>query len=382
MSLTGILIILFVGLTVALGLWSRRKVKGQAENYYTAGRSMPVWVTGLCLSAPAFDANGSMGNASLSHSLGFWAGAVMPLGLAGCLALAGAFFSGPVHRMGLLTLADFYGRRYSRLTETLAVLSMIAANIILIAGNLAGLGLLFQLVFGTGYLSMLVTVSAVILLYTVAGGLYSTITTSVFQVGVFIIGMAVCFLYLVGVYGWPEMMGAVPGESIDLSGLLERGNNALVNWGSLISLAVGDVIAIDFMQRVISAESPRAARRGCYLAAGVTLALGIPISLVGLFAHYFNLEAGSNLLVDLTLKALPTLVGALFLLGIIAASMSTAARGDHRPVQHDHPEPDPALFHGQVERRPAHGLLPAGSACPPWPGRSSSPMSGPNPGCC
>ena len=325
MSLIGTAIIIFLILTLAVGLWSRTKVQGRAENYYTAGRSMPVWVTGLCLCAPAFDANGSIGNVNLSFTSGFWAGALIPLGLAGCLALTGLFFSGPVHRMGLLTLADFYARRYGRFTETLAVLSLIAANVILIAGNLAGLGLLLGMVFGADYLAMLAAMAALILLYSVTGGVYSTITTSVFQVSIFIVGLLVFFFFLIAEHGWSNLLAPVPARAMDLSGLLERGNGALLNWASLVSLAVGDVVAIDFMQRVISARSPQAARRGCFLAAGVTLAVGLPVSLVGLFAHYLGADPGSHVLVDLALNRVPVLISGLVLVGIIAASMSTAA---------------------------------------------------------
>ena len=145
MSLIGLSIVLFVGATMALGVYTYTKIQGRATNYYVAGNSMPVWIIGITLCAQAFDANGSMGNAALSHSNGFWTGAVIPLGLAGCLFLTGWVFAGPIHRMHLMTLPDFYRRRYSQRTETLAAVSMLVGNIILVAGNLAGLGLLLDL---------------------------------------------------------------------------------------------------------------------------------------------------------------------------------------------------------------------------------------------
>lgn len=72
-----------------------------------------------------------------------------------------------------------------RSTETLATLSMLASNIILIAGNLAGLGLLYSLVFGIDYLPMLLVVSFCILAYAITGGLFASIVTSLMQVAVF-----------------------------------------------------------------------------------------------------------------------------------------------------------------------------------------------------
>jgi len=318
-------IIAFVLATMGIGFYTYRNIRGQATNYYVAGNSMPVWVVGITLCAQAFDANGSMGNASLSYESGFWAGAAIPVGLAASLFLTGYFFAGPIHRMHLMTLADFYRRRYSQGAETLAAVSMLIGNVILVAGNLAGLGLLLDMVFGAGYLPMLVIIALCILAYAVTGGLYATITTSVVQVSIFIIGSLLAFGWLVSDNGFTEMMSRVPAGFVDMSGLLSSDNGSLVNWAALLSLALGDIVAIDFMQRVISSDSADTARRGCYLAGALTLLVGIPVSLMGLFAFYLDKEASRFLLVDIALADLPGVVGGLLLLGIIAASMSTAA---------------------------------------------------------
>jgi len=325
LTLIGFSVIAFVVATMVIGIRTYAKIKGHATNYYVAGNTMPVWVIGITLCAQAFDANGSMGNASLSFESSFWAGAAIPIGLALCLFLTGTFFAKPIHRMHLMTLADFYHRRYSRATETLATLAMFVSNIILVAGNLAGLGLLLDQIFGSGYLAMLIVIGACILTYAVTGGLYATITTSVLQVGMFVLATVVGFLWLVGVHGWTELMSKVPAEATDLSGLLRAENNAYVNWAALVSLALGDIVAIDFIQRVIAADSPRTARRGCYLGGFVTLGVGLLVSFIGLFAHFFGKSPSRFLLVDLSLNDVPALVGTAIILGVIAASMSTAA---------------------------------------------------------
>jgi len=321
----GLTIVLFIAGTMALGIYTYTRIQGQATNYYVAGNSMPVWIVGITLCAQAFDANGSMGNAALAHSDGFWTGAVIPLGLAGCLFVTGWLFAGPIHRMHLMTLPDFYRRRYSQSTETLAALSMLVSNIVLVAGNLAGLGLLLDLVFGAGYLLMLIVVAACILAYAVTGGLYATITTSVVQVGIFIVGSLLAFFWLIGDHGFGTMISQVPTQFIDMSGLLDAERGALVNWAALISLLLGDIVAIDFMQRVISSDSAATARRGCYIAGLITVTVGLCVSLIGLFAFYLGKEPSRFLLVDIALNDLPGFVGGLLLLGVIAASMSTAA---------------------------------------------------------
>ena len=68
MSFAGFAVILFIGLTLVVGVHTYSKIKGRAANYYVAGNAMPMAVIGITLCAQAFDANGSMGNASLSFS--------------------------------------------------------------------------------------------------------------------------------------------------------------------------------------------------------------------------------------------------------------------------------------------------------------------------
>ena len=325
MSAAGVSVIAFIALTLFIGVRTYSKIRGRAANYYVAGNAMPVSVVAITLCAQAFDANGSMGNASLAFGDGFWMGAVIPIGLACCLFLTGRWFAKPLHRMRLLTLADFYHRRYDRTSEKAATALMAVSNIVLVAGNLAGLGLLLELVFDLPYLMMLIAMAACILAYAVSGGLYATITTSVLQVMIFVVSVTAAFLWLGGAVGWGTLMASVPQSAVSSGQMLRVGGGALVNWAALLSLALGDIVAIDFIQRVIAAKSGRVARQGCYAGGVVTLVIGIMVSMIGLSAFHFDKEPTRFLLIDLALNDLPQLFGIALLLGVIAASMSTAS---------------------------------------------------------
>ena len=320
-----IAVILFVTITILIGFWSFFKIKGRAINYYKAGATMPAWVVGITLCAQAFDANGSMGSAAMSYEAGFWSGASIPIGLGICLFITGFFFARPIHRMNLMTLPDFYNRRYDKHTETAASISMLFSNIILIAGNLAGLGLLFSLIFNVSYLFMLISIAIIILMYATTGGFIASVSTSVFQVFVFIIGILLSFFWLTTEYGWANMMSQVPDTYKNLDGLVKVKNGSLANWAAIVSMALGDIVAIDFIQRVISSKSPQSAQKGCYLGGILTLLVGIPTALIGLYAFHLDKLGNKNLLVDIALNNVPEMVGILLILGIIGASMSTAA---------------------------------------------------------
>lgn len=325
MKLISVAVVVFIISTIVIGLWTYVKIKGQALNYYKAGTNMPVWVIGITLCAQAFDANGSIGNAALTYEQGFWAGATIPIGLAACLFITGLLFAKPLHKMHLMTLPDFYRRRYCNRTETLVVISLLASNIVLVAGNLAGLGLLLSMIFGVNYLIMLIVISSCILIYALTGGLYSTISTSVLQVSIFIIGIFSAFFWLTINFGFSTLMKDVPINFKDLSGLIISSNGAYINWATFFALALGDIVAIDFIQRVISADSPDAAQKGCYIGSFLTLVVGLMVSFVGLYSFYLNKAVSTDLLINIAVNDLPIIFGGLLILGVIAASMSTAA---------------------------------------------------------
>ncbi len=325
MNYIGIAVIIFTVITLGIGFWTYFKIQGKAVNYFKAGAMMPVWVVGISLIAPAIDANGSIGAASRSAELGFWAGASIPIGLALCMFLLGRFIAKPVWKMNIMTLSDFYGRRYNKTTETLATLSMLVSSIILLAGNIAGLGILFSRVFDFAFLPMIIILGSCILVYSLTGGFIASLSTSVFQVVLFVIGIFLTFFWLTSHYGWQDLMLAVPQDYKSLVGLTNIGNGALENWAAIVSLGLGNIVALDLIQRVISSESPRAAQRSCYMGGVLTLLVAIPVSIIGLYSIHLNKSSGFTLLIDIAMENLPGWIGVLLILGIIAASIAVAS---------------------------------------------------------
>lgn len=321
------MIILGVGLTVAgvvvLGLVVARKVDGDATNFLVAGRSLALPLSAAGLMGQAVDTNATLGNTDLSAAAGFWAGASLPIGLALCLVLTGFFFAERMHRMRLLTIGDFYRRRYGRAVELVASLLMIFSFCILLAGNLVAGGFLFEQFLGTSYTVGVLLIVAVVLTYTATGGMFSDAYTAFAQM-VITLGSALALLVWVALtYGISIPAGMGP---LDLGQLSSSGQGATVNWATLCALGVGDIVAIDFMQRIFSARSPATARRACFAGALGTLAVGLPFSLVALSSAAIlgPGDTGGPVLFALLEQYAPAGLTILVLSGIVAASCSTA----------------------------------------------------------
>jgi len=88
------------------------------------------------------------------------------------------------------------------------------------------------------------------------------------------------------------------------------------------------MVAIDFMARIFSAESPETAQKACFSASVGTLLVGIPFSVIALSANRILDEAGvvadGPVLFALLQNVVPPVLGLLVLAAILSASLSTA----------------------------------------------------------
>ena len=314
----------FLILMVAIGVYTAKKIKGDATNYIVAGRGLLLPLASATLMAQSVDANATLGNTDLASEFGFWAGASLPLGLALCLFLTGAFFAKPMNRLKLITLGDFYRLKYGRTVEVIASLLMVLSFSFLLAGNLVAGGYLFQTFMGTSYAVGVLSIAAVVLVYTVAGGLFAVAYTDAIQVVIALIGSLVLIGYIGSNFGLtiPEGTGPFAVEQ-----LTNPEAGALVNWATLLALGLGDIVAIDFMERVFAADSPETAQKACFIGCIGTIIIGVPFSIVALGAPQILEQAGVTVdgpvLYALLQNVVPPLLSLIIIVAILSASLST-----------------------------------------------------------
>jgi len=85
---------------------------------------------------------------------------------------------------GCLTLPDILARRYGKVVEVIVSLTTICSFIMLLAGNLVGIGIIQSYVWGIDVAASIWLASAIVWAYTVAGGLFSVAITDVVQAAV------------------------------------------------------------------------------------------------------------------------------------------------------------------------------------------------------
>jgi Na+/proline symporter len=106
-------------------------------------------------------------------------------------------------------------------------------------------------------------------------------------------------------------------------------NGALVNWAGIAALAVGDIVALDFMERIFAAKDAKTAQLGCYYGAAWTMAVGVAACFMGLMGLKLipNIADPRMILPTIALEHVPFIIGLLILAGILAAGASTANGG-------------------------------------------------------
>ena len=327
-----IAVAVFIAVTILVGVFAGKLVNKSGKRLIVAGKSLPLFLVGTMLAAQAVDGNSTLGNIALVFQFGFWAGAVIPIGLGICLLLVGAFYAKPLNKMSMITLPDFYFRRYGNGAEGISSILMIISFLILVAGNLAACGFILEIVFGIDYFWGITIAALAVVVYTIAGGLFASAYTNLFQVYLAIGSFWAAFLFFLGGFAdtpWDIIYNNAPAGFMDLSGLFDVANGALLNWGAIFALGLGDIIALDFMERVFAAKNPKTARRGALMGGALTMFTVIPTSMLGVVA-FFYLPADT--LPDLAMPLLatqhmPFAIGAGILMGVVGASMSTASGG-------------------------------------------------------
>jgi SSS family solute:Na+ symporter len=328
----GIAVLAFLALSVTVGTLTAKLVKKSSRRYMVAGKSLPLFFVGTMLAAQSIDGNSSLGNVSLVYQFGFWSGAVIPIGLGICLLLTGLFYGKRLNKMAMLTLPDFYYRRFGNGSEGISSILMTISFIVLVAGNFAASGFILSTVLQIDFFWAMLITSIIVLVYTFAGGLFSSAYTDIFQIYLAIGAFWAAFIFFaIGAAGidFGTILGSAPPGYLDLSGLTDMGNGALVNWASILALGLGDIVALDFMERVFAAKDPKTASRGALWGAGLTLATVIPTSMMGIVALYLipNLEDPFTAYPTLAINHVPYPIGAALLMGVLGASMSTANGG-------------------------------------------------------
>lgn len=345
---------IYMMILLAVGWWASKRVSDEAD-FLVAGRRLGLPLMVGALVATWFGAGTTMGASGATYLFGVQGVVFDPFGAALCLILLGLFFARVVRRSKYMTLVDFFESRYGSKVAGLSALVMLIAEMGWIGALLVGFGAIIN--FFTGIpLGWGIGISTLVLiLYTYMGGMYAVTMTDSVQIAVVTVSMIAIFVIVMSlpeVGGWDYVLANDPSHNwigINQWDFLptpeSRADPELENAGfnyytghmgwfywiaAIMAIGVGSIAAQDVNQRLMSAKSENVGVYSAVVSGVVYLILGmIPVILgIAAFKLYPDLDfdtVQNQMLLIMAADYLPTFLVIIFVCGLVAALMSSAA---------------------------------------------------------
>ncbi|MBU4535685.1 MAG: cation acetate symporter [Euryarchaeota archaeon] len=175
-----ILVLLIVGISVAVTIFSRRFTRTTAD-FYVAGRGISAVQNAMALSGDYMSAATFLGIAGLVWLYGY-DGIWYSVGFFGGWILLLLFLASPIRRFGAYTIADFVsGRFHSQKLRLVVMLGTILISVLYIIPQLVGVGDILGVLLGWNYMTGVVVAGILMTIYVVVGGMKATTYNQIIQ---------------------------------------------------------------------------------------------------------------------------------------------------------------------------------------------------------
>lgn len=333
-----IIFAVFLAIGVAAARFNRQ---GSTDDFLVAGRAMPLWLATMTMTATWVDGGYLLGTAegtySSSITLGMQGGICFGLSL----IIGGLVFAGRMRRFEFTTLIDPFEARFGKAWAAVLFIPAVLGEIFWSGELLVAIGSTIGVATGMNLTVAIWISAAVVIIYTVAGGMWSVAWTDAVQLCLVVLGLAVAIPFILSAAGgldqsFSSYLAARPGRGWIFPPVASGGfwsSQTIVSWWDVsLMLTFGGIPWNCYFQRVLSCQTPEKARLHSVSAGLLTMALTVPPMLIGLAAFKYDWPAAllgrltenpSQAMPMMFQHATPWLVALLGLGAIIAAVTSS-----------------------------------------------------------
>ncbi|WP_022925901.1 sodium:solute symporter family protein [Serinicoccus marinus] len=181
--------LVFVILTFGFYIWiAYRSRVSDTAGFYVAGGGIPAPANGAAVAADWMSAASFISMAGLvAFSQNGYAGSVFLMGWTGGYVLLALLLAPYLRKFGKYTVPDFVGDRYNETARLVSVVCALVVSFVYVAGQMAGVGVVFQRFLGVDRTWGVVIGMTIVFLYAVLGGMKGITWTQVAQYSVLII---------------------------------------------------------------------------------------------------------------------------------------------------------------------------------------------------
>ncbi|XP_054460937.1 high-affinity choline transporter 1-like [Anoplopoma fimbria] len=295
LNIPGIIaVVLFYILILGTGVWAARKSRkaetnsngNRTEVLLLGHRNISLLVGIFTMTATWVGGGFILGVAEAVYSpkMGLvWA--LMPIHYMVSFIIGGLFFAKPMRDKEYVTMMDPFQIKYGNVLSGALVLPSILVDVLWVSCTLLSLGATMTVILDLPYAYSVWISSAVAIIYTLLGGLYSVAYTDVIQLCLAFLSLwlSIPFLLLNPISTNIAQTAFNHTFQEPWVGTLEQ--DRVWKWiDDFLMIGLGSVSFQSFHQRTLSASSSRTAQLTCYAAAFAIAILGIPPALVGAVA--------------------------------------------------------------------------------------------------
>lgn len=310
-------------LVFAIGWLSLRRSKSE-EDYWIAGGKLGWLVGGSTLAATHTSAGTFIGTIGLIYTVGWsftWLILTIPLAYWFMAAVLAPRFT----RDQKLTLPEFMEARYdSKGVRALSAVVILIATVVYVQAQIVAGGLIANTIFGIPTEWGRIGFTAILLAYTIIGGMVAVVYTDFIQLVIMTIGV---------IFAVPIAIGAVGGVGpvFDAVALVRP---EFLTWEGLpatllatmgLAFFLGSVSTPEKLIRLYAMKDMRAIRRGILLAVVAITGINLLVFVIAIVSVVLfpALPTGDLAMPMVASAVLPPLLGTIMLAAITSAMMST-----------------------------------------------------------
>jgi len=332
-TIVGVLLA-YLGILVALAVWSRRETHS-LSGFYLAGKKLPFWVIAFSMNATGESGWLLLGLTGMGYAVGaqaYWVVVGEVIGV----YLAWTLIARRLKRLGdatdSLTVPDVLAARFDdqhHVLRSIAVIIILTMVCAYVAAQFVASGKALSSFIDFDYRTAVVLGAVIIIAYTFVGGFKAVAYTDVVQGLLMLFGLILVPTVAIGTAGgWAAVSEKLAAQDPALLTMWGLGDTGIAGWVALFSfLAIGLPFlgAPQLMARFMSARDDRQIVKARTVSIIVILLFDVGAVTAGMAgrALFPGLEDAETILPVLATELFPALITGLLLVIVLSAIMST-----------------------------------------------------------
>lgn len=324
MSVSLIILLLYIAALFAIGWYAKQRSKGKNENYALAGRQLSAPLIGVTIIGLAVGGASTIGVSEQAFRVGLSAGWYTIAWAVGAIVM-GLFMAKKYREQNITTITELIEHHHTKSAVVLGVFCQIIIQLVIISLQyIAGGSILHAILpdvfdFQTGMIVSAVTFIGI----TFLGGMWSASLSNVLNIVLIYVGILVATIIQFNKIGSLESLSAALPAGVPWFSFTEGvGLVTITSW--IVTLVTVNLSLQAILQISLGAKDAETAKRGFVWGGIIMLPVGVLAAFLGIVAKAMYPDAQAALALPQVIVGLEPVFAGVTLAALWAADVSTA----------------------------------------------------------